>query len=98
MAAPRPVLDPVTSAFLPLRLKVSWIKRFLLRAALFQARAALAKASLDIHHAELAIFLLTMRRHSPQKANRMSGNRNIGVITAGHQDCIAVANYSDQLR
>src|ERR1035438_3247924 len=96
MPAPRPAREPVTRAFLPLRLKDSRIMVFLLSAG-FQTRTAGVETRLHVHHAELAVFLFLMRRHGPQEADAMAGNGNVGVIPRGHQDGVAIAHHRDQL-
>src|SRR5580700_10251361 len=82
MPAPSPVREPVTRAFLPLRLNRS---RIILLVAGFQARPAGSEARLHIDYAELAVQALAMRRHGPQETHAMAGDRDVGVIARRHE-------------
>src|SRR5437867_6037124 len=39
-----------------------------------------------------------MSSHSPEERNAMTGDRNVRVITAGHEDCVTIAHDRHQLR
>src|SRR5262249_17853278 len=99
MAAPNPVREPVTSAFLPSRRKRSRIILFLktLFVAGFQTRSAGAKPGLYVYHAELPVEFLAMRRHRPEEANPMAGHRHVGMVARRHEHRVAVAYHCQHL-
>src|SRR5262249_46035485 len=66
--------------------------------ACFEARASLIEVRLDINDAELTILLLAVSGHSPEKIDAMVWNGDIGVVSAGHENGIAITNDGNELR
>jgi hypothetical protein len=60
-------------------------------------RTAVVEIRLDIEHAELSVLLLAVRSHSPEIRDAMSGDGNVRVISARHQDGVALSHDGDQL-
>jgi hypothetical protein len=53
---------------------------------------------LNIHDAELPVFVLAMGGHGPPKADGVIRHGYIGMVAGRHQDSIAVSNDSHKFR
>src|SRR5205823_3369953 len=67
-------------------------------AACIQTGRSLVKSWWDTDDAELTVFDSPVRRHRPEEANFVTGNRDVGVKSGRHQYGIAIAHHRDQLR
>src|SRR5215471_15939804 len=63
-----------------------------------QSGAGLIKPRLHRHHSELAVLDFAMRRHQPDKIDRMPGHRYIRMIATRHDHSIAVMDHTHKLR
>src|SRR5215471_560743 len=75
-----------------------WLHGKLLLTTGFESRRSLVESSLHIHYAELPVLAFAMRGHRPKKANWVAGNRNVWMVTAGHQHSVAIPHHGDQFR
>src|SRR5215471_13999373 len=69
-----------------------------LLAAGFQAGRALVEAGLHVDDTELTILDFPMRGHGPDKADAVSGYGNVGMIAAGDQHGVAIADGGHEFR
>src|ERR1051326_3532942 len=63
-----------------------------------QTGTGLAELRLNVDHSKLAVFYLAMSGHGPQESDPMSRSGYIRMVAARHQDRIAFAHYSYELR
>ncbi len=55
------------------------------------------KIRLNVDDAELAIGDFLVCGHGPEEADGMPGNGNVGMVAAGHEDGVAIADDRDEL-
>src|ERR1700730_9375350 len=67
------------------------------RAAIFKSGRSLIETGLHFHDSELAVFDFAMRGHGPEETDAMAGNGNVGMIAAGDEDGVAIADNGDEL-
>ena len=70
--------------------------RVRLLATYLQPRTALPEIRLDTEYAVLPVFLLTVRGHGPEKRDAMPRHGNVRVISARHQDGVAIPHDGNQ--
>src|SRR5258708_6987658 len=80
------------------RLEKHRLKSASLLEARFESASGLIESRLHSHHSELAVFDFAVRRHHPDKVDRVARHRHVRMKAFGHNYRVAIADYANEFR